>query len=513
MQELSFRNNYDKKVNKVFIGISLAHIPVFVGLAYFFKTQISIAILAPLLIAAGPIVAYLLKPHSKLVAALNGFAMMALSGVMIHLGKGMIEMHFHIFAFIAFLIFYGRIIPLLVALATVAVHHIGFFFLLPKSLFNYDATFGIVLVHAAFAIVSAVGCSLIARKLGVFIDVQETVMTNLKTAVDKNKNLSEKLNNLSSLVTDSSNLQASSIQETVTTLEEISRMVEMTNNSIQETESISTNSVEIAEKGKASVNAVTNSIQEISNSNEVMVKELNNNIDQIQKVTQMISQIAEKTSIINDIVFQTKLLSFNASVEAARAGEHGKGFAVVAEEVGNLASVSGKASEEINSLLENSKNHVNEIVKHTKENMEKISTESKNVINLGIGKSSYSLEIINSVVDNIKRNTDLMKNISTASSEQSVGVQEITEAIRAIDRTNQENIQITDQLSHLSGEMDNESINLDKVVDQITCMLENKLCDRTSGKAQERFKVSENLEQESPEPSPNNNDDWEDLAS
>ena len=96
MQELSFRNNYDKKVNKVFIGISLAHIPVFVGLAYFFKTQISIAILAPLLIAAGPIVAYLLKPHSKLVAALNGFAMMALSGVMIHLGKGMIEMHFHI---------------------------------------------------------------------------------------------------------------------------------------------------------------------------------------------------------------------------------------------------------------------------------------------------------------------------------------------------------------------------------------------------------------------------------
>ena len=58
-------------------------------------------------------------------------------------------------------------------------------------------------------------------------------------------------------------------------------------------------------------------------------------------------QIKDKVNIINDIVFQTKLLSFNASVEAARAGENGKGFAVVAEEVGNLASVSGKAANEI----------------------------------------------------------------------------------------------------------------------------------------------------------------------
>ena len=73
----------------------------------------------------------------------------------------------------------------------------------------------------------------------------------------------------------------------------------------------------------------------------------------------LISEIGNKTKVINDIVFQTKLLSFNASVEAARAGEHGKGFSVVAEEVGNLAHMSGNSAKEITQLLESSINRVN----------------------------------------------------------------------------------------------------------------------------------------------------------
>ena len=74
-----------------------------------------------------------------------------------------------------------------------------------------------------------------------------------------------------------------------------------------------------------------------------------------------IKSIEEKTKVINDIVFQTKLLSFNASVEAARAGEQGKGFAVVAEEVGNLATMSGTSAEEISKLLESSISHIESI--------------------------------------------------------------------------------------------------------------------------------------------------------
>lgn len=470
----TFRENYDQKVSKAFIILTLAHIPLFLAVAWFFKTEFSVAILGPILIASAPIVTYLMNPSSKLTTNLNGFAMMALSGVMIHLGKGMIEMHFHIFAFMSFLIFTGRVLPILVALVTVALHHIGFFFFLPKSLFNYDATFGVVLLHAAFAIVSAIGSAIIAKRFGNFIDVQETVSSNLSNIVNSHKHSSQELGDITNQITDSSTTQTSSIQESVSTLEEISRMVEMTNKSIQQTEKNSQESFEIAEGGKKAVNSVTESIQEISQMIQKMTKELNHNNDQIQEVNSLINGISEKTSIINDIVFQTKLLSFNASVEAARAGEHGKGFAIVAEEVGNLANLSGRASEEINSLIENSKQQVNKIVENTTSNIQTLTQQSDDVVKTGITNAQDSIAIIDDVVLNIEKNNKLMRDISTSSNEQSIGVQEITEALRSIDRTNSDNISMINQLKNLTEIMDNETIKLDEVFEEIHHKLENK---------------------------------------
>ena len=467
MSTLSFREEYNKKTNKTFIFITLLHIPVFIAMAWYFKTQYSVAILAPILILLGPLVSYLAKPSSTLTSTLNGVAMMCLSATLIHLGKGMIEMHFHIFMFLSILIVFGSIWPVIGGILTVAVHHIGFYFLLPKSLFNYEATFGIVIVHAVFAILTALGSGLIGRKFGAFIDVQEDVSTSLDTVVKSNRKLSESLNNISSKVSSSTNAQVSSVQQTVSTLEEISKMVEMTNKSIQQTGDNTNQSFHAAETGKESVNDVTKSIKEITQSNEKMVTELDNNMKQIQEVTGLINQIADKTNIINDIVFQTKLLSFNASVEAARAGEHGKGFAVVAEEVGNLAAMSGTASEEINTLLENSINRVNTIVNSSKSNMEKISSQGAAVLNSGIEKSNRSISIINDVVTNMKKNSELMQSISTASDEQSKGVQEISDAIRAIDSSNHSNLALINELKQLSNDMSNESLKLEKIVESI----------------------------------------------
>jgi methyl-accepting chemotaxis protein len=471
MQNLTFRENYNKKINKLFIMVGLLHIPVFVGMAWFFKTEYSIAVLAPLIILLGPLMGYLRKPESIITSCLNAFAMMCFSGIMIHLGKGMIEMHFHIFMLMSFLVIFGHIAPAITALLTVAVHHIGFFFFLPSSLFNYDATFGVVLIHATFAAVTTLGCSMITRKFGLFIDVQETVVTNLGLVVKGNKKLSLNLQEISSQISHSTNSQASSVQETVATLEEITKMVEMTNRNIKETESNAKESFDVAETGKVSVSGVTGSMQNIDESNKKMVTELEKNMDQIQEVTKLFNQIAEKTSIINDIVFQTKLLSFNASVEAARAGEHGKGFAVVAEEIGNLASVSGLASTEINALLESSITRVNKIVNDSSKNMESISTQGKSVISDGLKKSDESIEIINNVVTNIKRNSELMKSIATASDEQSRGVTEIADAIKTIDSNNHVNINKVNELIKLSAEMNEESEKLEEVVTNINSKL------------------------------------------
>jgi methyl-accepting chemotaxis protein len=76
---------------------------------------------------------------------------------------------------------------------------------------------------------------------------------------------------------------------------------------------------------------------EINTTSTTLIEKVTDGNQQIVGIVGMIQEIGNKTKIINDIVFQTKLLSFNASVEAARAGEQGKGFAVVASEVGSLA--------------------------------------------------------------------------------------------------------------------------------------------------------------------------------
>jgi methyl-accepting chemotaxis protein len=79
---------------------------------------------------------------------------------------------------------------------------------------------------------------------------------------------------------------------------------------------------------------LVSTVQEVGHGNEKVRQDIIQNYDEIAGISKVIATIEERTKVINDIVFQTKLLSFNASVEAARAGEHGKGFAVVAEEVG-----------------------------------------------------------------------------------------------------------------------------------------------------------------------------------
>lgn len=474
MNELTFRENYDKKVNKNFLFILAAHIPFFVIMAWFFKTEYTIATLLPLFILAGPIVSYWFKPHSLLTSCLNAFATMCMSAIMIHLGKGMIEMHFHIFAFMSLLIICGYITPILFALVTVAIHHISFFFLFPKSLFNYEAGFEIVILHAVFATTAAAFCSVIAKKYGAFINVQDLVMNNLKKSAESSQNMAHVLSQITEQVSESTDHQSSSVQETAATLEQITKMVEMTTRNISETKSNSTKSFEAAKSGKISVNKVTDSIKNISQSNQNMIKQMENNVNQIQEFTTLINKIAEKTHIINDIVFQTKLLSFNASVEAARAGEHGKGFAVVAEEIGNLAQMSGTASDEINSLLENSINRVNTIVDQSKKEMELISKTGTIVLDNGIQQSNDSLAVIDNVVSNINKNQELMDNISNASEEQSKGVKEISVAIKSINVSNQEKIKMVKQLNEITSTITEESNNLHAVVENIELKLHIK---------------------------------------
>ena len=165
----------------------------------------------------------------------------------------------------------------------------------------------------------------------------------LSKEVLSNTKIASELVKSSQKLASSSTEQAAATQETSSALSEMSSMIhkttELASNSKQKGADV---------EGKVSEG---NQVMERLTSSMIDIKESNNFL---QEIAQVIGEISQKTQVINDIVFKTQLLSFNASIEAARAGQHGKGFAVVAEEVGNLANMSGTAAEDIRSLIEDS---------------------------------------------------------------------------------------------------------------------------------------------------------------
>lgn len=261
--------------------------------------------------------------------------------------------------------------------------------------------------------------------------------------------------------------QASSIQETASSTEELNSMVARNADNSRNVAESSQTSEATAKRGKESVLNVISSMNSINQSNELTFRQINESNEKLTEIVHMINEIGTKTKVINDIVFQTKLLSFNASVEAARAGEHGKGFAVVAEEVGNLASMSGKAATEISALLEESISRVDQIVKETKEKVEDSARSGKSKVEDGIKTANECGTVLDEIVNSVSTVAMLANEISSASVEQSQGVQEINKAMGMLDQVTQTNAQTSNHASSIAGEMSNQADRLKDLVEDL----------------------------------------------
>jgi len=179
-------------------------------------------------------------------------------------------------------------------------------------------------------------------------DVNNELVKSYNEIAENAKRVAGASENLSNSTTE----QASAIQETSATMEEMNSMIKKTAESAVESNQLTKMSNDNAARGKETSQQLMKSVQEIEESNRIVMDAVQSGNNRVGEIVVLINEIATKTKVINEIVFQTKLLSFNASVEAARAGEQGKGFAVVAEEIGNLAEMSGKAAQDISSMLE-----------------------------------------------------------------------------------------------------------------------------------------------------------------
>ncbi|MCG3652880.1 methyl-accepting chemotaxis protein [Aliarcobacter butzleri] len=206
----------------------------------------------------------------------------------------------------------------------------------------------------------------------------------------------------------SSNEAAASLEETAAALEEV-------------TSNIRNNTQNIAQMAKLSseVTASANQGEKLANETTVAMDEINNQVHLIN----------DSISVIDQIAFQTNILSLNAAVEAATAGEAGKGFAVVAAEVRNLASRSAEAAREIKSIVENATNKAN---------------QGKDIATNMIG--GYK-----ELNQNISQTINLISDIEMSSKEQLAGIEQINDAVTQLDRQTQQNAAAANQTNDVAS--------------------------------------------------------------
>jgi len=214
---------------------------------------------------------------------------------------------------------------------------------------------------------------------------------------------------------------ASNLQQTASSIEQLSGTVRQSADAAAQANQLASSASSVALRGGEVVSQVVSTMSEINSSSK---------------------KIADIIGTIDGIAFQTNILALNAAVEAARAGEQGRGFAVVASEVRSLAQRSADAAKEIKALIGNS--------------VDKVESGSRLVADAG----STMTEIVASV----QRVTDIMGEISAASSEQREGIVSVNDAVTELDRMTQQNAALVEESAAAAESLREQAARLSSVV-------------------------------------------------
>ncbi|WP_229429601.1 MULTISPECIES: methyl-accepting chemotaxis protein [unclassified Massilia] len=216
--------------------------------------------------------------------------------------------------------------------------------------------------------------------------------------------------------------QAASLEETAASMEELTGTVRQNADNARQANQLAIAASNVASEAGSAVEQVIATMGSINESSR---------------------KIVDIIGVIDGIAFQTNILALNAAVEAARAGEQGRGFAVVASEVRNLAQRSASAAKEIKQLIGDS--------------VEKVDAGAKLVDHTGA--------TMQEVVSSIRRVTDIMGEISSASQEQIQGIDQVNQAMSQMDEATQQNAALVEEATAATSALQQEAARLAQVVD------------------------------------------------
>lgn len=288
---------------------------------------------------------------------------------------------------------------------------------------TFLSIFAISLI-AAILILFALNQSFIKNLVG----VMNNLSNDLKSTSDQVSEASFTLETSSQSLATGSSEQASAIQETSATIEETASMVQQNNENTKHATVLAKNAKQYTNESTSATKKMMETMNELEHSSK---------------------EISKIIKTIDDIAFQTNILSLNAAVEAARAGEVGKGFAVVAEEVRTLAQRSAQAAKDTESIIANNitlSKQGFDMAKEVDLSLEKIDTEVKKV-------------------------DELLDEISVATNEQSQGVDQINKAISQMEQVLQTNADMAENTSSSSRDLLEQSSAMNDIVDRLSILI------------------------------------------